>query len=116
MYQRNRKETDVNYKLSCNLRSRMNSALKENWKSGHTLDLLGCSVDEFKTHIESQFTEGMTWDNHTRTGWHIDHILPCASFDLSIPAQQYKCFHYTNLQPLWATENLSKGCKIMLIK
>ena len=54
----------------------------------------------------------MTWENHGRYGWHIDHIMPCSSFDLTDPEQQKKCFHYTNLQPLWAHENMSKGAKI----
>jgi hypothetical protein len=53
----------------------------------------------------------MTWENHGRYGWHIDHIRPCASFDLADPEQQRKCFHYTNLQPLWASENMRKGDK-----
>ena len=51
----------------------------------------------------------MTWENHTTHGWHIDHVKPCAVFDLSKPEEQKKCFHYTNLQPLWAKENLSKS-------
>ena len=51
----------------------------------------------------------MTWENHTPTGWHVDHIIPCAAFDLSKPEEQRKCFHYTNLQPLWAIDNIRKG-------
>jgi hypothetical protein len=71
--------------------------------------LLGCSVDEFKAHLESLFQPGMTWDNHSKEGWHIDHIKPCASFDLTDPKQLAECFHYTNQRPLWAFDNLSKG-------
>jgi hypothetical protein len=71
--------------------------------------LLGCSVSFLKGFLEAKFTEGMTWQNHGE--WHIDHIKPCASFNLLDEEEQKKCFHYTNLQPLWAAENLSKGCK-----
>ncbi len=66
-----------------------------------------------REHLEKQFKEGMTWENHGLYGWHIDHIIPCASFDLTDLEQQKKCFHYTNLQPLWAKENLIKGVKIL---
>ncbi len=111
-----RRKTDINFKLRCDLRSRVLSALKSNKKSASTMELLGCSVQFAREHLESQFTERMTWNNHG-TGhhgkgmqeWHIDHIKPCASFDLSKPEEQRKCFHYTNLQPLWATHNLLKS-------
>lgn len=72
-------------------------------------ELIGCSPDELKKHLENQFQPGMTWDNHGLYGWHIDHIRPCASFDLTDPEQQKQCSHYTNLQPLWAQDNLDKG-------
>ena len=75
--------------------------------------LLGCSIEHARKHLESQFREGMKWDNHGKYGWHIDHIIPCASFDLTDPEQQKKCFNYKNLQPLWWHENLSKGSKIL---
>ncbi len=55
----------------------------------------------------------MTWENHGRHGWHIDHIIPCAAFDLTDPEQQKKCFHYTNYQPLYTLENLKKGDRII---
>ena len=73
--------------------------------------LIGCSLEELKKHLESQFKPGMSWKNRGRNGWHIDHIKPCASFDLSKSEEQHKCFHYSNLQPLWAKENLRKGIK-----
>jgi hypothetical protein len=69
--------------------------------------LIGCSMDELKIHLSSMFKEGMSWDNYGK--WHIDHIKPCASFNLSDPAQQKECFHYSNLQPLWAIENIKKS-------
>jgi hypothetical protein len=76
-------------------------------------DVVGCSPDCLRTHLESQFKDGMTRDTHGRRGWHIDHILPCASFNLNNPEEQKKCFHYTNLQPLWWYENISKSDKII---
>jgi hypothetical protein len=80
-------------------------------KSSNTINLLGCSLEEARKHLESQFKEGMTWENHGNKGWHIDHIRPCASFDLTDIEQQRDCFNYKNLQPLWWNENLSKGDK-----
>lgn len=82
---------------------------------GHTAadaeSLLGCTLHHFKHHIESHFTDGMTWANHGNDGWHIDHVRPVASFDLSDAAQRQECFHFTNTQPMWATENMKKGSK-----
>ena len=76
-------------------------------KSKRTEELLGCTIEEAKAHLASLFTDGMSWDNHGE--WHIDHIRPCASFDLTDPEQQKQCCHYTNLQPLWAADNLAKS-------
>jgi len=87
-------------------------ALKENKKIDSAIKLLGCSREDLIKHIESQFVEGMSWDNWSVNGWHIDHIRPVSSFDLSDPLQVEKCFHYTNLQPLWAKDNLSKSNKL----
>ena len=70
---------------------------------------MGVDIPVLKKHIESLWEEGMTWDNWSRTGWHIDHIIPLSSFDLSKIEEQRIAFHYTNLQPLWAKDNLSKG-------
>ena len=75
------------------------------------LDLIGCTVEELKQYLEDKFKEGMTWKNHSKHGWHIDHIKPCASFDLIEEEQQRKCFHYTDLQPLWCYENWAKQKK-----
>ena len=69
--------------------------------------MLGCTIEEFRDHLESQLTEGMSWDN--RNEWHIDHIIPCAAFDLEDAEQQKVCFNYRNLQPLWAADNLKKS-------
>lgn len=105
---------DINYKLQHNLRTRLNSALKNNSKKGKTISYLGCSIEELKKHLESQFIEGMSWENWSRDGWHIDHIMPLSSFDLSKEEEIKKACHYTNLQPLWARQNLQKNNKIPL--
>jgi hypothetical protein len=108
-YRRNKFNTDVNFKLTCCLRSRIVRAINNNIKSKSTMNLIGCSIDQLKQHLLLQFTLGMSFDNYGK--WHIDHIKPCAKFDLSKPSEQRKCFHYTNLQPLWAKENLQKSYK-----
>lgn len=77
------------------------------------VDFLGCSRSAFVAHIESLFKDGMTWDNYGKGGWEIDHIKPCSSFDLTLEDEQLKCFHYTNMQPLWWRENIRKGKKII---
>ena len=77
-----------------------------------TTQLIGCTMKHLRSYLEKQFKEGMTWENHGN-GWHIDHIVPCAAFDFTQPDQILQCFHYTNLQPLWAHENLSKSDKIL---
>jgi len=105
-----KRKTDLNFKLIANLRSRIWIAVKKNTKGEGTKELLGCTVAFLKEYLESKFTEGMTWGNYGRGGktWQIDHIKPCASFDMSIGKEQKKCFHYTNLQPLWQKDNLEK--------
>ena len=108
-----RLKTDPEFKLRESLSHRVRRAIydQRGSKSAKTLELLGCSIKEVRIHLENQFREGMTWENHGIYGWHIDHIIPCSSFDLTKKEEQIKCFHYTNLQPLWAEENLSKGNK-----
>jgi hypothetical protein len=98
--------------LKRRLRSRVNRVLRGKLKSAPTLKLLGCSLEEFKVHLQSPFTQGMTWTNYG-SFWHIDHIEPCCSFDLSKPADQKRCFHYSNLRPLCATENRRKHGRIV---
>ena len=78
-------------------------------KTAHTLELLGCSIDYLKQHIESQFEDGMCWKSVMNGEIHIDHIVPCIAFDLSQPSQQRECFHWSNLQPLWAKDNFKKA-------
>jgi hypothetical protein len=99
--------------MMMNLRRRIHHALKYQnvKKSIKTTELLGASKEEVWKHLESQFKEGMTRENNTRKGWHIDHIKPMTSFNLNDPEEQKKCCHYTNLQPLWWWENFSKGAR-----
>jgi hypothetical protein len=102
--------TEPEYKLKHILRSRLKNALRGvGKKSKRTLELLGCTVEHLRKHLESKFQEGMYWDNYGFDTWHIDHIIPCNKFDLTDPKQQEQCFHYTNLQPLWAIENFRKA-------
>jgi hypothetical protein len=110
-----RYHSDVGFKMEKVLRTSLLQALRlhgNGQKTNSVLDLIGCTTEELVTHLEAQFKDGMSWENHAIDGWHIDHKLPCASFDLSDPEQQKACFHYTNLQPLWAAENQSKGTKV----
>lgn len=102
---------DTHYMVRQKVSDRIRKALKNNYgeKSKSCLDYIGCSLPELRKHLESQFTQGMAWDNYGN--WHIDHIKPCAAFDLSNKNEQFECFHYSNLQPLWAEENLKKGAQ-----
>lgn len=94
------------------VRSRIRHALKNGGvKLNSTIEALGCSIPELKAHLESQFLPGMTWEN--RGEWQIDHIRPCASFNLLDPEQYRCCLHFSNLQPLWAADNRSKGSKCL---
>jgi hypothetical protein len=114
-YNKNRRHTDLNFKLLCHLRNRIYRALKGSDKSQTTLELLGCSPKELKKHLISQFTDGMTWENYGRFGWVLDHIRPCASFDLSKESERKICFHYSNLQPLWWYDNIIKRDKYVIL-
>lgn len=108
---------DPAYKARIAMRRRFYMAIRnqvyDGWtiRSGQAVRLLGCTMSEFVTYIESLWGDGMTWDNWTRDGWHIDHIMPLSSFDLSDAAQLQAACHYTNLRPLWAADNLRKGAK-----
>ena len=101
-------QNNIQYKLAYRLRGRMRDAVKGNYKSGSAVDDLGCTIEEFKVYIENQFQEGMTWDNWTTDGWHIDHKKQLSNFDLTDREQFKEAAHYTNLQPLWWWENLEK--------
>ena len=100
-------KTNTSHRLIVTCRNRIYSALKTK-KCIKTIDFLGCTGEELKLYLQSMFRRGMNWENQGSV-WHVDHIMPCASFDLSDPSQQKRCFHYTNLQPLFASENLKKN-------
>ena len=107
---------NINLRLSHCLRTRIRHAINSQnvSKNNRTPELVGCSVIEIKKYLEEKFTEGMTWENYGE--WHIDHIRPCSSFNLEDPEEQKRCFHWTNLQPLWAKDNLSKGARLDWVK
>ena len=103
-----RRRESPSRRLRDNLRGRLRQALRGGFRVGSAVRDLGCTIEELKKHLESRFRPGMTWENWSPTGWHIDHIKPLASFDLTDRAQFLQACHYTNLQPLWAAENLRK--------
>lgn len=111
-YINSRRQSDPGFRLRMNLRHRVWTALRGGRKAGGTAELVGCTLEDLRCYLERQFLPGMTWDNYGKHGWHVDHIRPCASFDLTDPEQQRQCFHHTNLQPLWATDNIKKGAKV----
>lgn len=103
---------DTEFKFKDNFRARMCTILKGFRLPREYEQYFSCSITEVLQHISNQWTEGMSWDNWTVKGWHIDHIKPLALFNMRIEADRYTAWHYTNLQPLWAKDNLSKGSKI----
>lgn len=109
-YSKNRRLNDPIYKLSVTIRNLISGSIKRLGykKNSKTYQILGCSFEDFQNHIESQFKEGMTWDNHGE--WHYDHIVPVAS--ATTEEELIKINHYTNFQPLWAEENIRKGKKL----
>lgn len=110
-YWTNRKKEDVIFKLLMGMRSRLSSYLKKEniTKKNKTFEIVGCTPDELKIYLEERFTDGMCWDN--RGKWHIDHIIPLSS--AKTEDELYNLCHYTNLQPLWAVDNLKKGNRIL---
>jgi len=102
-----KKMSNPEYKIRHNLRSRLRKSIHGRPGGLSPVRHLGCSIEGLKKHLEAQFQEGMSWDNYGE--WHIDHIIPLASFNLINESDFLKACHYTNLQPLWAEDNLSKG-------
>lgn len=98
---------DINHKLGMILRTKLGKVIK----NGSTVKDLGCSINELKVYLEEQFKPGMSWNNYNKETWHIDHIIPLCRFNLSNREEFLKACHYTNLQPLWAKDNLTKGKK-----
>ena len=111
-YKQNRLLNNLNFRIQEGLRNRLHQAIKGGYKSGSAVRDLGCSVSDFRQYLESKFQEGMTWDNWTNDGWHIDHIIPLSHFNLEDRNQLLIACHYTNLQPLWAQDNFQKSNKI----
>ena len=111
IYIKKRRAEDISFRILSNIRSRVRGALKRNSKSSKTFDLLGCDIAFLKQYLESKFKDGMCWENYGFKVWHIDHIKPCSLFDFKNIEDQKQCFHYTNLQPLSAIDNLIKGKK-----
>ncbi len=107
-YKNKRYHNDNEYRILAILRSRLVKSLNGKSKDSSAKELLGCDIKDFISHIESQFTENMNWENYG-TYWHIDHIIPCAKFDLSNLEEQKVCFHHTNMQPLEAKKNIAKS-------
>lgn len=108
LHRRERWIKDIQFRLMSSLRARLRLAIKNNQKIGSAIHDLGCTIEELKIHLEKQFQEGMTWENHGLYGWHIDHIIALSSVDLTDKKQFLQVVHYTNLQPLWAKDNLEK--------
>jgi hypothetical protein len=104
---------NMQYRIARNLRARLRQALKKSDKVGSAVRDLGCSMIELQQYLEQKFQPGMTWENYGYAGWHIDHIIPLSSFDLTNKIELLQACHYTNLQPLWARDNLSKGKNII---
>ncbi len=109
VYMKNKYNNDPLHKIRVNCRSRINGYVDKG--GAKSSDLIGCSYDELKAHLEKQFQPGMTWQNHTLEGWHIDHIIPLAS--AKTKEDLFKLFHHTNLQPLWGVDNMRKKDKIL---
>ena len=107
-YTKERRKTDKNFRLASLLRTRFHHALKNGFKMKSVIELVGCTIEEFKLYVESLFYPEMTWENHGDI-WEIDHILPCASFDLTLLEEQKKCFHFSNHQPLFKTTAIAQS-------
>lgn len=108
-YVKNRRRSSPEYRLLVACRKRVGTAVNGVCFSLHTKELIGCDLTTLRNHIESQWKEGMNWQNYGLKGWHIDHVKPCSAFDFTKESEIRECFNYKNLQPLWALENISKG-------
>lgn len=114
VYIKEKRKINPMFRLSLNISAAISIALKGNKNGRHWEDLVDYTLDKLKKHLEKQFVEGMTWDNYGKNGWHIDHKIPKAVFNYTKPEHDdfLKCFALSNLQPLWAEDNLSKSNKL----
>jgi hypothetical protein len=112
IYEKTLKQKDLKSRVIANIRTRIWHVIKN--KTIGSIELTGCPIEQLILYIESKFQSGMNWDNYGKYGWHIDHIIPLSSFNLSNPDELRTACHYTNLQPLWASDNLCKGSKIQI--
>jgi hypothetical protein len=110
-YMKNRMKTDIQYKLKRNYRQRLSKLIKGGSKTSILTKYLGCTISEFKNYLESQFKSDMSWENYGNL-WHIDHIYPLSKIDLSTEDGLHRGLHFTNHQPLYATDNIKKGNKV----
>ena len=111
-YKKRRRQEDMFFKIKSNLSSRLSDLINKRGEGLQTQELLGCDRDAFLQHLESKFTKGMSWENYGLKGWHVDHIIPLSSYDLTNEDEVKRACHYKNLQPLWWQDNLEKGNKI----
>jgi hypothetical protein len=110
---RERYNSDPAFRTEKVLRASLTQSLRlygDGKKRDRLIELIGCTIKELTVHLEKLFHPGMNWDNQGK--WHVDHIIPCASFDLSDPVHQLECFHWSNLQPLWGPDNIRKGKRL----
>ena len=108
-YARHRIATDPQFRIRNRCRVRLWRALKYGNPSGSIVGLIGCTIEQFREHIEGQFVDGMTWDNYGE--WHMDHIVPIVAFDLTDSDGLAAAWHFTNTRPLWGRENQTKGAR-----
>ena len=108
-YDRKKRQTDPEFRLRSNVSRRVREMLTQD-KSDSAMKYVGCDVQQLKTHLEARFEENMTWENYG-SFWHIDHIIPCNSWNLKNVFEQFCCFNYRNLQPLWGIDNITKNDK-----
>jgi hypothetical protein len=110
-YERKHRAKSFQRRLSCIVRNQLTNALRGRERYGSLFELMGCTLDDLKSHLEKQFDFGMSWSNfgRGRGRWGIDHIKPLAAHDLTIIDEQKKAFHFSNLCPLWHDENSRKG-------
>lgn len=110
LYNKKNRKENLTFRIKANLRTRLYCAIKRQQKNGSAVKDLGCTIEEFKNYIASKFLQNMSWDNYGE--WHLDHKKPLSSFDLTNKEEFLKACHYSNLQPLWAIDNLRKNDKV----